>query len=102
MARYTRRYTRRFANRDKYSIEHRAITVATEEQTADLYQSTVPIVLATTDEGMRKVKHITVNLTTSAAGVSTLYWAIVYVPNGYLTNPIRRKRNRLYTRTNIF
>ena len=50
------------------------------------HTSVVDIVPATTTEGMRKVKHLTCNLTQVVAGGSSaesnLFWALVYVPQG--------------------
>ena len=46
-------------SRDKYSVEHKAGNVATEATTGD---GGVVIVPATSTEGMRKVKHVVVNL----------------------------------------
>ena len=82
---YRRPYKRpRYGKRDKYSIQQKA-SVAT---VAANKTSVVDIVPATTTEGMRKVKHLTCNLTqVTATGVSggaesNLFWALVYVPQG--------------------
>ena len=40
------------------------------------------LVPATTLEGMRKVKHLMVNLTIDPDSVGPMWWAIVYVPQG--------------------
>ena len=64
---YRRAYKRpRYGKRDKYSIQQKA-SVAT---VAANQTSVVDIVPATTTEGMRKVKHLTCNLTqvTGVAG----------------------------------
>ena len=73
---YRRPYKRaRYAKRDKYSVQQKAFQFNATGGTT----SGQLIVPATTLEGMRKVKHITVNL----AGLSgQLWWAIVYVPQG--------------------
>ena len=65
---YRRPYKRpRYGKRDKYSIQQKA-SVAT---VAANKTSVVDIVPATTTEGMRKVKHLTCNLTqVTATGVS--------------------------------
>ena len=81
---YRRAYKRpRYGKRDKYSIQQKA-SVAT---VAANQTSVVDIVPATTTEGMRKVKHLTCNLTqvTGVAGgnaESNLFWALVYVLKG--------------------
>ena len=82
---YRRAYKRpRYGKRDKYSIQQKA-SVAT---VAANQTSVVDIVPATTTEGMRKVKHLTCNLTqvtaagSSGGAESNLFWALVYVPQG--------------------
>ena len=69
----------RYGKRDKYSIQQRAVAAVAANQT-----SAVDIVPATTTEGMRKVKHLTVSLTQIATSnaESNLFWALVYVPQG--------------------
>ena len=70
----------RYGKRDKYSIQQKgAVAAVAANQT-----SAVDIVPATTTEGMRKVKHLTVNLTQIATSnaESNLFWALVYVPRG--------------------
>ena len=78
---YRRAYKRpRYGKRDKYSIQQKAATaVVSANQT-----SVVDIVPPSLTEGMRKVKHLTVNLTQIASGdaESNLFWALVYVPQG--------------------
>ena len=79
---YRRAYKRpRYGKRDKYSIQQKAATaVVSANQT-----SVVDIVPPSLTEGMRKVKHLTVNLTQIASGdaESNLFWALVYVPQGH-------------------
>ena len=70
----------RYGKRDKYSIQQKgAVAAVAANQT-----SAVDIVPATTTEGMRKVKHLTVNLTQIATSnaESNLFWALVYVLRG--------------------
>ena len=72
---YRRPYKRaRYGSRDKYSVQQRAFQF-TAAAGSTSYQVIVP---GTTLEGMRKVKHITVNLT--AGSDVNMYWALVYVP----------------------
>ena len=70
----------RYGKRDKYSIQQKASVASI----AANHTSVVDIVPATTTEGMRKVKHLTCNLTQVVAGgssaESSLFWALVYVP----------------------
>ena len=71
----------RYGKRDKYSIQQKASVASI----AANHTSVVDIVPATVTEGMRKVKHLTVNLTQIATRWqqrSNLFWALVYVPRG--------------------
>ena len=76
---YRRRAYKRpsYGGRDKYSIQNKAFsfTIASGTSTSFL------VVPATAVEGMRKIKHLTVNLTTGADAIQ-LFWALVYVPQG--------------------
>ena len=69
----------RYGKRDKYSIQQKGAVAAVAANRT----SAVDIVPATTTEGMRKVKHLTVNLTQIATSnaESNLFW-VVYVPQG--------------------
>lgn len=72
----------------KYSVEQKSFSLVspTTGPVNGLYQSTVQVVEPIAIQGMRKVKHLMVNLasyvTGSADGANTLYWALVYVPQG--------------------
>ena len=88
---YRRRYARRsYGKRAKYSLETRLLDVATADLGAELvdgkvrFQAIQTIVPATTVQGMRKVKHITLQLR-DANNVSFFY-AVVYVPNAVSVN----------------
>jgi hypothetical protein len=88
-----RRYARRQnwrSNRDKYSKENTGFRFQTPTTTTNgLYQSSVVLVPAVNTQGMRKVKHITVSLSTTAGQSDTeIFWAIVYVPQGTNPNPL--------------
>jgi len=76
---YYRRGYRRYrgGKRIKYSVQQKAFQFAAEGG-ASTAQVIVP---ATTLEGMRKVKHLTVNMTAETP-TSSIYWALVYVPQG--------------------
>jgi hypothetical protein len=71
-----RTYIRSRRPRKKYSIQQKAFMF----DAASSATTSVEIVPATTVEGMRKVKHVTVNCTTLAD--FPIYWALVYVPQG--------------------
>ena len=84
---YRTGYRRPLANRAKYSQETRAIEMpsASFESANGLKQQAIAIVPDTNIQGMRKVKHIQVSLTynTYSDQAYPLYWAIVYVPEGF-------------------
>ena len=71
-----RYYKRTRTSRKKYSIQQKAFFF----NAAPSSTTSVEIVPATTVEGMRKVKHVTVSCSTSHA--TPFYWALVYVPQG--------------------
>ena len=79
---YRRRaYKRSRGSRDKYSVHQKAFSFTAAASPTTTAQLIVP---STATEGMRKVKHITVNLTPlGPEGESTaIWWALVYVPQG--------------------
>ena len=67
----------RYGKRDKYSVQQKAFQFSADSGTS----STWLLVPATTLEGMRKVKHLMVNLTIDPDSVGPM-WSIVYVPQG--------------------
>lgn len=71
-----RYYKRTRTSRKKYSIQQKAFLFSAAASTT----TAVEIVPATSVEGMRKVKHVTVSLTTQSEW--PIYWALVYVPQG--------------------
>ena len=88
---YRRRYYKRSSNRDKYSVEQTNITTpnitnwtqvppATDFETTS-YQFSIGVIPPIQSEGMRKVKHITASFSNSAD--TLLYYALVFVPQGY-------------------
>ena len=87
--RFTRRsYYPRRGPADKYSIEHTTFNTTLNGTTP---QSAEVIVDTSDTEGMRKVKHLTINISTSlngGASTADVYWALVYVPDGYTANPL--------------
>ena len=80
---YRRPYKRpRYGKKLKYSVQQKAYNIAT---TSASTTAKVEIVPPTDVEGMRKVKHLTVSLTTAGEDTSestAFYWALVYVPQG--------------------
>lgn len=69
--------------KDKYSVEHKTMSVQIPATPAQLDQVIIP---ATATEGMRKVKHLIVQGASSDTTVQGIYWALVYVPDGYAAN----------------
>lgn len=108
MARYYRR-RRTYRKKNKWSIEQRPGFIAGNgwTTTTDSYlnrQALIPIVSATTQEGVRKAKNISISLATPA-GPSTnqyqtqnwsFYWALVYLPEGSVANELK-STDQLYT-----
>ena len=94
MAYRRRQYRRSNAQRDKYSVEQSGFSLAIPSETTNgLYQQAVSVVPPDTAQGMRKVKHLTVSLTTSADDTNApdaaeLFWALVFVPQGYVPNAL--------------
>ena len=90
-----RRYYKRSSNRDKYSIEQtNFITPGTAEwntvqasgQTQQASkQFAISIVPPVDEQGMRKIKHLTISMANPEAAneACPLYYAIVFVPQGY-------------------
>ena len=88
MAPYKKRVYYRRGNRDKYSIEQCASQVVVPAAGAQgPGQGGVVVVPPTDLQGMRKVKHLTVSLAqpglvTTQNGPTSVYWCLVYVPQG--------------------
>ena len=85
---YRKRYFhKRSYNPDKYSIEHTAVTINLQGDSGDgVLRGSQTVVPAILQQGMRKVKHLTVSFALFPnVSDHPLYWAVVYVP--YQTNP---------------
>ena len=86
-----RRYYRRtFKAKNKYSVEQKAFTTTLATLSGSSRQAAIQVVPPTGTEGMRKVKHLTCSVqlyndTVQDIG-SAVYWALVYVPEGYSIN----------------
>ena len=103
MARYYRKriYKRK---RSKWSIEQRPgfILGSGWSSTQDAYlnrQAFVPIVSSTSQEGVRKVKNITVSLAvggTNSADTPSYYYALIYLPEGTVYTELS-SQGQLYT-----
>ena len=80
---YRRPYKRaRYGKSLKYSVQQKALNIGTPSVDTTAKVEVVP---PTETEGMRKVKHLTVSVTTAGADTSestAFYWALVYVPQG--------------------
>jgi len=92
MAYRRRQYRRSAVQRDKYSVEQTGFSLATASfnQQNGLYQAAVEVVPPDAAQGMRKVKHLTVSVTTtpSTNQDTEFYWALVFVPEGYSPNAL--------------
>ena len=77
---------KRYVRREKYSVEQTAAQVVVPAAGAGgPGQSGIVVVPATTVQGMRKVKHITVSLAQpgpTTTGPTSVYWVLAYVPQG--------------------
>ena len=69
----------RYGKRLKYSVQQKAFSAGVVASPGTTLQ---PLVPATTLEGMRKVKHLMVNMAPVPDNAGPIYWAIVYVPQG--------------------
>ena len=75
------------ANRDKYSVEQTGISLAVgNTQLNQLYQTSQQIIPQSDIQGMRKVKHLTLSMTSDQT--TPMYWALVFVPEGYTVNSL--------------
>ena len=99
MGRY-RRFHRKVANRDKYSIEQTVVQtdIVTNWATVphgqdatlqDSKQIDFEIVPPVDFQGMRKVKHLDLTVSNDANDTVPLLYALVYVPHGVDISPIR-------------
>lgn len=87
---YKKRRVSYKGSRVKYSIEQKAFTTTLATLSGSSRQAAIQVVPPSGTEGMRKVKHLTSSLSLIAdtapdAGTS-VYWALVYVPEGYTVN----------------
>ena len=83
---YRRRAYRRgrYGSRDKYSVHQKAFSFTAQASPTTTAQLIVP---SSATEGMRKVKHLTVNLTPILdQDGGQIWWALVYVPDMYEPN----------------
>jgi len=79
------------SGRDKYSVEQTAGTLATDS----LGDGGATVVIPSTVQGMRKVKHLTISLAQNTAGTG-LFWALVYVPQGTTANKLQIDTTTMY------
>lgn len=102
MARYYRR--RYYKPKRKYNIENRVInqTIPTQPENG-FYQNQMQIVPPSTTEGVRKVTRFTITITEQTTGQiydSTIYWALVYIPEGAVTSSLFPDSTTLFTPSN--
>ena len=86
-----RSVSRKGYKRARYSVENVGVNITTPEETTNrLHQAGTTIIPPTDVEGVRTVKHLTLSLSTSSTGTGNadVWWAIVFVPEGYNANPM--------------
>lgn len=100
MARYNRR--KFYYRKRKYNIENHPVYFQTPQNPENnYYQNQIQIVPATLTEGVRQVARITVTLTGQAdTAQQTVYWAIVYIPEGAVTSSLFPDQNTLFNPSN--
>ena len=77
---YKKRYYK--GNRDKYSVEQMAGALEIPASS----QAFSTVVGDTGVQGMRKVKHLTLSVSSSSGADGVVYWALVYKPQGVALN----------------
>ena len=98
MARYYRR-RRIYRKKNKWNIEQKPSQTAssawvTSSNTDSFkYQVLIPVVPAISQEGVRKVKNISISAAMSNKGSTTgttgpIYWALIYAPEGTIINEL--------------
>jgi len=69
-----------------YSVEHTFCPLTWAIKVAGDLDYVLPIVPSSATEGVRKVKHMTIDIHLTTGGddnFETLAWALVFVPSGY-------------------
>ena len=89
---YRRPYKRpRYGKRDKYSVQQKAVELATGSEDSTAKAEIVP---GSDIEGMRKVGHLTVSVA-SEADAGSFYW-LSYVPQGTIPRQHQRGGYRCF------
>lgn len=98
MARYYRRKS--YYRKRKYNIENRPLYYQTpQNQENGYYQNQLQIVPPTATEGVRQVAHMTVTLTGGTEN-SSVWWALVYIPEGAVTSALFPNEATLFQPSN--
>lgn len=98
MARYYRR--RYYRPKKKYNIENRVIhELISSNRENGFNQNQIQIVPPSTIEGVRKVTRFNITVT-SNADIGTIYWALVYIPEGAVTSSLFPNQNTLFNPSN--
>lgn len=95
MARYRKRII--YRTKRKYNVENRPVYVqfpSTQEN--GFYQAQTVIVPPSTIEGVRQVARLTVTVTVNAS----LFWALVYIPEGVTTTSLFPNTDTLFEPSN--
>ena len=86
-----RSFSRKGVKRARFSVENVGVNITTPEELTNLLHQTGTVIVPSTDvEGTRTVKHLTISLSTSttSTGNADVWWALVFVPEGYSPNPL--------------
>ena len=102
MARHRRR---RFYKKRKYNIENRPLDFQAPTTAENgFYQNSINIVPPSTTEGVRQVARMTITLTNKTdnptANQGTLFWALVYIPEGAITSALFPNSTTLFQPSN--
>lgn len=96
---------RRYYKRRKYNIENRPLefTAPTTLENG-FYQNSTQIVAPSTTEGVRQVARMTITITNQTdrpdQNQGTLFWALVYIPEGAVTSALFPNSTTLFTPSN--
>lgn len=97
MARYRRKA---YYRKRKYNIENRPLYYQTPQaQENNYYQNQLQIVPPSATEGVRQVARMTVTLTGGTEN-SSVWWALVYIPEGAITSALFPNETTLFNPSN--
>ena len=84
-----RSFSRKGSKRVKYSVENVGVSITTgSSEQNGLYQNGQTIVHPAAVQGTRAVKHLTVSLSQGIEDMRPVWWALIFVPQGYQANAL--------------